>query len=189
MNLDKIRRHWPDMLRIIGSIHVGAVRAHDVIRMLSRDGRPTALGDAFAHYGRVPKTLHILRLADDDTYRHQVKSMRNLQEGRHSVARKTFHGDEGELRQPYREGMEDQLGVLGLLLNILVLHNTRYLGAALTRLRRDGHPVHDADAARLSPFLHKHIQMHGRYTFERPALTRLRPLRDPTAPDDTEATR
>ncbi len=56
--LDKIERNWEDICRVIASIHAGAVRAHDVIRMLSRDGRPTPLGDAIAHYGRIPKTLH-----------------------------------------------------------------------------------------------------------------------------------
>ncbi|WTK33796.1 transposase [Streptomyces sp. NBC_01527] len=44
-----MERHWEDILRIIGSVHTGAVRAYDVIRMLSRDGRPTLLGDAIAH--------------------------------------------------------------------------------------------------------------------------------------------
>jgi hypothetical protein len=65
VDLERIERHWEDILRIIGSIHTGAVRAYDVIRMLSRDGRPTPLGDAIAHYGRIAKALHILRLADD----------------------------------------------------------------------------------------------------------------------------
>ncbi|WP_157862238.1 hypothetical protein [Wenjunlia vitaminophila] len=32
-------------------------RGHDLIRMPSRDGKPTGLGDAFAHYGRIFKTL------------------------------------------------------------------------------------------------------------------------------------
>ncbi|WP_329430476.1 Tn3 family transposase [Streptosporangium sp. NBC_01495] len=41
IDLARIERHWEDILRIIGSIHTGAVRAYDVIRMLSRDGRPT----------------------------------------------------------------------------------------------------------------------------------------------------
>ncbi|GAB2804601.1 Tn3-like element Tn3 family transposase [Streptomyces chlorus] len=48
VDLARIERHWEDILRIIGSIHTGAVRAYDVIRMLSRDGRPTQLGDAIA---------------------------------------------------------------------------------------------------------------------------------------------
>ena len=71
VDLVRIERHWEDILRIIGSIHTGAVRAYDVIRMLSRDGRPTPLGDAIAHYGRIAKTLYILRLADEPGYRRR----------------------------------------------------------------------------------------------------------------------
>jgi hypothetical protein len=56
---------WEEILRVVASIHTGTVWAHDVIRMISRDGRPTVLGDAIAHHGRIPKTLHILRLAED----------------------------------------------------------------------------------------------------------------------------
>jgi hypothetical protein len=109
IDLDRIERHWEDILRIIGSIHTGAVRAYDVIRMLSRDGRPTPLGDAIAHYGRIAKTLHILRLADEPGYRRQIKTQANLQEGRHALARKIFHGRAGQLYQSYHDGMEDLL--------------------------------------------------------------------------------
>lgn len=62
----------------IGSIHTGVVRAYDVIRMLSRDGRPTPRGDAIAHYGRIAKTQHILRLADEPGYHRQIKVRANL---------------------------------------------------------------------------------------------------------------
>ncbi len=95
-----------------GSIHTGAVRAYEVIRMLSRDGRPTLLGEAIAHYGRIAKTLHIPRLADEPGCRRQIKSQANLQEGRHCLARKIFHGPAGQLYQRYRDGMEDQIGAL-----------------------------------------------------------------------------
>jgi TnpA family transposase len=37
----RIRQHWEDMLRVAGSLSTGEVRAHDLIRMLARDGRPT----------------------------------------------------------------------------------------------------------------------------------------------------
>jgi hypothetical protein len=50
--------HCEGILRILGSLHTGAVRAHDVIRMLSHDGRPALLGDAIAHDGRIAKALH-----------------------------------------------------------------------------------------------------------------------------------
>ncbi|MFC9856319.1 MULTISPECIES: Tn3 family transposase [unclassified Streptomyces] len=181
IDLARIERHWEDILRIIGSIHTGAVRAYDVIRMLSRDGRPTPLGDAIAHYGRIAKTLHILRLADEPGYRRQIK----VQEGRHALARKIFHGRSGQLYQRYQDGMEDQIGALGLVLNALVLFNTRYMNAAVTQLRADGFDVRDEDVARLSPFVRHHINVLGRYSFQLPDLPGgLRPLRDKHAVDE-----
>lgn len=84
-------------------------------------------------------------------------------------------------------GMEDQLGVLGLVLNAIVLFNTRYLNAALGTLRAQGHPVRDEDATRLSPFVGQHINVHGRYAFALPDLGGgLRPLRDPSEPSDED---
>jgi Tn3 transposase DDE domain len=39
--------------------------------------------------------------------------------------------------------MKDQLGTLGLVLNALVLFNTRYLDAAITELRAGGYEIRD----------------------------------------------
>ena len=64
IDLARVRAHWPDILRVVVSIYTGEVRAYDVVRMLQRDGHPTALGEAIAMYGRIPKTLHICSLAD-----------------------------------------------------------------------------------------------------------------------------
>lgn len=43
----------------------------------------------------------------------------------------------------YREGQEDQLGALGLVLNMIVLWNTIYMEAALNQLRRDGYLIQE----------------------------------------------
>lgn len=75
-------RHRPSRHRLAPtSVVRRLVRAYDVNRMLSRDGRPTPLGDAIAHYGRIAKSLRILRLADEPGYRRQIKVKANLQEG------------------------------------------------------------------------------------------------------------
>nr|WP_258308526.1 transposase [Streptomyces sp. NWU339] len=185
VDLARIERHREDIPRIIGSIHTGAVRAYDVILMLSRDVRPTPLGDAIAHYGRISKTLHILRLADEPGYRRQIKVQANLQEGRHALARKIFHGKQGQLYHRYQDGTEDQLGALGLVLNALVLFDTRYMDAAVNQLRANGFDVRDEDVARLSPFVRHHNNMLGRYSFQLPEPPGgLRPLRDKDATDD-----
>lgn len=82
--------------------------------------------------------------------------------------------------------MEDQLGALGLVLNCITLWNTVYLDAAVTALRTERYPILEADLARLSPYVRRHINVHGRYAFPTSAAGRgLRVLRDPDAdPDD-----
>jgi hypothetical protein len=115
---------------------------------------------------KLPTTLHALL---------------NLGEGRHSLARDVFHGKRGELYQRYREGQEDQLSALGLVVNMIVLWNTIYMDAVLDRLRAEGYSVLPEDEARLSPFGHEHINMLGRYSFAVPeavARGELRALRN-----------
>ncbi len=82
----------------------------------------------------------------------------------------------------------DQLGALDLVLNALVLFNTRYTDAAGNQLRWDGFDVRDEDVARLSPFVRQHINMLGRYSFKLPYLPYLpggmRPLRNPNSAEE-----
>lgn len=98
------------------------------------------------------------------------------------MAREVFHGKRGELRKKYQEGQEDQLGSLGLMLNIIVYWNTLYIEAAIEQLKAEGYPVIDEDISRISPLIFHHINMLGRYLFSVPDEVRkgkLRPLRDP----------
>ncbi|MER6639634.1 Tn3 family transposase [Streptomyces microflavus] len=187
VNLNKVITHWPDMLKVAGSLVTNQVRAYDLLRMFGRDGRPTPLGSAFAEYGRIAKTEHLLRVVDpvDDTYRRQMNRQLTVQESRHKLARDVCHGKRGTIHQAYRDGMEDQLGALGLVLNAIVLWTTKYIDAAVQQLRAEGHEIRDEDIARLSPLKHRNLNLLGRYTFtpSTPAAGALRPLRDPEAPE------
>jgi TnpA family transposase len=145
--------------------------------------RPTQLALALAEFGRIDKTIHTLNYIDDENRRRANLLQLNYGEDRHSLARAVFHGKRGELRQRYREGQEDQLGALGLVINIIVLWNTIYMDAVLEQLRQEGYQVRDDDVARLSPFIYKrHINLLGRYSFAIPETVRrgeLRQLRNP----------
>ncbi len=187
VNCKKIITWWPDMLRVAGSLVTNQVRAYDLLRMFGRAGHPTPLGQAFAEYGRIDKTMHLLAVVDpaDDTYRRTMNRQLTVQESRHRLARKICHGKRGQIFQAYREGQEDQLAALGLVLNAVVLWATRYLDAAVDQLRTEGHEVRAEDVARLSPLGHKHLNCLGRYAFtaSQPG-DGLRPLRNPDAPED-----
>ena len=185
VNLDRITPHWDDVLRLIGSLKLGLVPAMGIMRTLQVDERPTRLAQAIAEIGRIDKTIHTLNFIDDETRRRNTLAQLNLGEGRHALARDVFHGKRGELYQRYREGQEDQLSALGLVVNMIVLWNTIYMDAVLNQLRGDSYVVRDEDAARLSPFGHEHINMLGRYSFAVPeavARGELRPLRSLSEP-------
>ena len=141
VNLDRITPHWDDVLRLVGSLKLGLVPAMGVMRTLQVDDRPTPLAQAIAEIGRIDKTIHTLNFIDDEDRRRSTLQQLNLGEGRHSLARDVFHGKRGELYQRYREGQENQLSALGLVVNMIVLWNTLYTDAILTQLRSEGYPV------------------------------------------------
>lgn len=186
INMKKIAEPWDDLLRLAGSLKLGCVPATGIMRILQIGDRPTRLAQGLAEFGRIEKTLHILNDINDENRRRTKLCQLNRGEGRHSLARVVFHGKRGELYQRYKEGQEDQLGALGLVVNIIVLWNTIYMDAILNQLRQEGLQINDEDAARLSPLIYEHINMLGRYSFAIPdSVSRgeLRPLRNPAIED------
>lgn len=166
INTRLIADHWDEILRLAGSLSLGVFQVESLMRTLQRGDRPTTLARALQEVGRIIKTLFLLEYLDDETYRRRILLQLNRGEGRHALARVVFHGQRGEVRQRYREGQEDQLSALGLVVNSIVLWNTIYMDRALTELRAAGRVIEDADVSRLSPLGHEHLNVLGRYSFE-----------------------
>jgi len=180
-----IVENWDEFLRVAGSLKMGTVKPSELIRGLQRGSKISTLGRAMGELGRIRKTIHLLNYISDVSYRRHILTQLNRHESRNGLARHVFHGQKGELRQRYREGQEDQLGALGLVVNALILWTTRYMNAALNHLRDSGYVVDPDDEKRLSPLASKYFHVQGRYHF---ALTdeavrrgELRPLRDPNS--------
>jgi TnpA family transposase len=187
INTELIGQHWDDVLRLTGSLKLGLVQATSVMRTLQVGDRPTKLAQAVAEIGRIDKTIHILTSIDDESKRRRTLTQLNRGEDRHSLGRAVFHGKRGELRQHYREGQEDQLGALGLVVNVIALWNTIYMDAVLDQLKSESYALKPEDMARLSPLTFDHINFLGRYAFALPDLVaqgQLRPLRSADAPED-----
>ena len=162
IDLGRIRAHWHDILRVVVSIYTGEVRAHDVVRILQRDGHPTA--------GR----------GGDRLLRPHPQDTAHLHPGRRGALPARHQGHAQPAAGPGRPGRQDLLRQEGravpalprghgrparrpgLILNRVVLWTTRYISAAL---RAQGYPVLDEDVARLSPFVREHVNVIGKYNF------------------------
>jgi len=178
INTALITDQWDEICRLTASLEARTVTPSAILRSLQRGPNPSSLGRALAELGRVIKTLHVLDYCHDPVYRRAIHRLLGRGEGRNSLARDVFHGGRGQLRQHYQAGQENQLGALGLMVNIIVLWQTVYTQAALDHLAANGHHPDPANVARLSPLGHPTINLQGRYrTTSRPPTGQLRPLR------------
>ena len=180
-----IAENWDDMLRATGSLHTSTVKASELIKSLHRAGRTSTLGRAICALGRIAKTLYLLDWVDDEVYRRRVLTQLTRIEHRHRLARAICFGKRGRIYKQYRDGQEDQFNALGLVLNMIVLWNTRYMNAALDHLRKTGFEVRDEDIERLSPLVSHHINFVGRYPFALPEEVlrgEMRPFHNPNDP-------
>jgi TnpA family transposase len=117
------------------TISLGTVSALELMWVLQRGKTPSTLSRAIQELGRIAKTLYLLNYVDDEDYRCRILTQLNRGEGRHRLARAIFYGRKGEIRQPYRQGQEDQLSALGLVANVIVLWNTLYIDLAVKYLQ------------------------------------------------------
>jgi len=177
---ERILCRWDDLLRVAGSLKRGWVTASLLISRLQSYRRQNALTRALLEYGRLVKTIFILRYLESEQFRRRINTQLNKGESLHSLREFLFFANRGKIRRKQGEEQVHQATCLNLLTNCVIAWNTIYMGAAIDRLRIDGHPVQDADLAYLSPCRYEHINPYGKYTFEvsedlRGA--RLRPLR------------
>ena len=160
-----IVRHWDDMLRLAGSLKRGWVTASLFISKLQAYPRHNVLTRALQEYGRLVKTLFILRYLQSADYRRRIHTQLNKGESLHALRDFLFVGDKGVIRRKQYEAQTNQAMCLNVVTNAVIIWNTVYMQAALDQLRAEGYPVQEEDLAHLSPARFVHINPYGKYFF------------------------
>jgi hypothetical protein len=144
--------------------------------------RQNTLARALMEYGRLCKTLFVLRYLESESYRRRIQTQLNKGEALHALRRFLFFGGSGKVKRKHLEEQTNQASCLSLVTNAVVTWNTVYMQAVVDELREQGHTIKDEDLKRLSPARSRHINPYGRYIFdvdEGFGRTGLRPLRSP----------
>jgi TnpA family transposase len=182
INTERILSRWDDMLRVVGSLKLGWVTASLFIGKLQSFPQQNALMRAFQEYGRLVKTIFILRYLESEEYRRRISAQLNKGETLHSLRRFLFFAHQGQIRQRHSEELANQASCLNLVTNAVVAWNTVYMAAAIEQLKAEGHQISDTDIAHLSPARYEHINPYGKYQFDvalNLSRQQLRPLRPP----------
>ena len=153
------------MLRIAGSLKQGFVTASLLISKLQSYPRQNALMRALQEYGRIQKTIFILKYLQSPDYQKRIVRQLNKGEAIHALRNFLFVANERQIRKRHQESQLNQAACLNLVTNAVTLWNTVYLQAALEQLKREGYQVKDEDVEHLSPARSEHINVYGRYYF------------------------
>jgi TnpA family transposase len=141
--------------------------------------RQNVLARALQEYGKLIKTLFILRYLENEDYRRRINTQLNKGEALHALRDFLFMADKGVIRRKQEEAQTNQAMCLNLLTNVAVVWNTVYMQAVLDQLRSERYPVQEEDLVHLSPARFEHINPYGKYYFAIDAERQeLRPLRE-----------
>lgn len=180
VNLEGIQQRWNDLLRIAGSLKLGWMTASLLISKLQAYPRQNKLTQLLQEYGKLIKTIFILKYLKSESYRRRIGAQLNKGEKLHELRSFLVFGEEGKIRRKQEEAQQNQAGCLNLLTNAVIVWNTIYMQAVIDDLIKEGYKVREEDLMHLSPARHEHINRYGRYRFDidfAATLENLRPLR------------
>jgi TnpA family transposase len=180
INRQRVLEWWDDMLRATGSMKLGHVTASLLVQKLQAYPQQNALAQALQEYGRLIRTIHVLRWYANNEDRRRVMRQLNKGEALHDLRASLMIANKGQLRRKRGEELVNQASCLNLVTNAVIVWNTVYMAEAVAQLKREGYPVHESDLAHIWPTRYGHINVYGRYHFNIEEARRrqgLRPLR------------
>ena len=165
INQSLILAQWDEILRLAGSIKQGHVSASLIVQKLQAYPRQHPLIRALQEYGRLLKTIHILRWYADEDNRRRINRQLNKGEALHSLRSELFFANQGKVRSQPDEQLRNQVGCLNLVTNAVIIWNTLYLQKVVEQLHKEGLELDELSLKRIWPTRHAHINIYGTYHF------------------------
>ena len=161
-----LANNWDELLRVALSLKQGYCTASLLISKLQAYPRQHPITRALQEYGRLEKTIHVLRWYADPLTRKRVSKQLNKGEALHGLRKTIVFGGYGEVAGKEDEALDQQFACLNLVTNAVVVFNSVYIARIADELKREGHDFSDEDLARVWPSRFAHINFLGRYVFD-----------------------
>lgn len=166
LNLELIRRNWEDMLRVAASLKMGWVTASLLISKYQSAQRQSELVRAFQEYGRLIKSIGILRYVTNVDHRREIGIQLNKGEAINSLRQFILFAREGKIYKRTLEDQQRQAKSVNLVTNAIILWNTVYMAKVVEQLEAEGWEIIAEDLQHISPCRFEHINPYGRFRFD-----------------------
>jgi TnpA family transposase len=161
-----IEDQWEEVLRFIATIRLKVTTASQLFKRLNSYSRQHPLYRALKEFGRIPKTLFILKYRDDCQFRQAIEKQLNKGEGANKFSKAISFGHNNEFIQSEKEDQEIAEGCRRLIKNAIVCWNYLYLSRELVTEKNEERRAELIEAIRNgSAATWKHFNLHGEFDF------------------------
>jgi TnpA family transposase len=161
---DKIKGNWDNILRFCVTIMLRKHRASTILKRLSAYANQHPLQEALKEFGRIIKSIFVLKYVDDVTLRQAIEKQLNKGELANKFASAVSFVDQ-EITESYQEDQEIAAMCQTILQNIIILWNYIELTKIIMRSDKEVRDALMNDITSASILTWRHVNLHGTYDF------------------------
>ncbi len=166
IDTELIETHWDDILRFIATIKLKHTTASQLFKRLNSYSKQHTLYRALKEFGKIPKTIFILKYIDDSVFRQAIEKQLNKIESAQKFSKAISHGHNHEVIQGNKEEQELAEGCRRLIKNAIICWNYLYLSQQLQEAETERRKAELITAIKNGSVVSwQHINLHGEYDF------------------------
>lgn len=166
INLNLIEDNWEEILRFLISIKLKYTDASQIFKRLSSYGKKHKLYRALQEFGKIIKTIFLLRYIDELELRQMIEKQLNKVENANKFAKAVFFGNNQEFQYGSKEEQDKAENCKRLIENSIVCWNYLYLSHLLARAKDENNRKSILKVIKNgSVVVWQHINLYGEYDF------------------------
>jgi len=161
-----IENQWDEILRFIATIQLKITTASQLFKRLNSYSNQHLLYKAMKEFGKIPKSLFILKYRDDCLFRQSIEAQLNKVESSNKFSKAISFGHNQEFVQSEKEEQEIAESCRRLIKNAIVCWNYLYLSRELANEKNEVRKADLLGAIRNgSVVTWAHFNLHGEFDF------------------------
>lgn len=166
INTEPIEDRWDEILRFIATIKLKHTTASQLFRRLNSYSRKHPLYQALKEFGKIPKSIFILKYIDDQALRQAIEKQLNKIESAQKFSKAISFGHNQEILQADKAEQDLAEGCRRLIKNAIICWNYLYLSQQLQEAETEERRKELLTAIRNGSVVSwQHINLHGEYDF------------------------
>jgi len=166
INISLIKKHWDEILRFVATIKLKESKPSQLFRRLSSYSKDNPFYRALKEFGKIIKSIFLLKYFDDLKLRQAIEKQLNKVEQSNKFAKAVFFDHSHEFMVGTKEEQDIASACKRLIQNSIICWNYMYMSQRLIDAQNEEDRKHLIETFRKKMAIAwRHINFHGEYDF------------------------